>query len=161
MASKKQSIAKQRYLARRMVVQALYQRDLSGAGINDLLLQFRQVQLGEADATADSSHAHPEADQGYFQRLLGGAIEHENALIGHVEPLLNRGWGACDSVERAIMLMAAFEMGHCFEIPYKVVINEAVEQAKDMGADQSHKFINGVLDKLAKQLRAVEVGGKK
>ena len=160
MSKHNQSMAKQRYLSRRMVVQALYQRDLSDAGFTDLVLQFRQVQVGESEATADDSHAHPDADQAYFQRLLGGAIEHEENLIAQVEPLLNRSWVACDAVEKAIMLMAAFELAHCFEIPYKVIINEAVEQAKDMGADQSHKFINGVLDKLSKTMRSTEISAK-
>lgn len=96
------------------------------------------------------------ADRKYFKRLLVGAIENHAVLDGLFSPFLDREIHALNPVELAILRVGAFELVHCPEVPYKVVINEALEVAKDFGAEQSYKYINAVLDALASQLRIHE-----
>ncbi|MBI3149624.1 MAG: transcription antitermination factor NusB [Betaproteobacteria bacterium] len=95
-------------------------------------------------------------DQEYFSTLWQGVMEHAAALQIAIEPQLDRAWPEVSPVERAILLLGAFELQHRVEIPYRVVLNEAVELAKTYGGTDGHKFINGVLDQLAKGVRAAE-----
>ena len=95
----------------------------------------------------------------YFQDLLRGVPTHLNELDAALSPCLDRALASVDPVERATLRLAAYELAHHPEIPYRVVINEAVELAKVFGAEEGHKYVNGVLDKLAKKLRAVEMKG--
>jgi N utilization substance protein B len=96
-------------------------------------------------------------DSGYFRELLTGVTGNLERLDQALGPNLDRAINSVDPVERAILRLGAFELADKPEIPYRVVINEAVELAKVYGAEQGHKYINGVLDKLAQQLRAFEV----
>jgi N utilization substance protein B len=85
---------------------------------------------------------------------------HQHELDDHLAPNLDRSIAEVDPVERAILRMGAYELEFRLEIPYKVVINEAVELAKTFGAESGHKYVNAVLDKVAAKLRAAEVGRK-
>jgi N utilization substance protein B len=131
--------------ARQRAVQALYQWELTGQDVTDIESYF----LAEHDM------AH--ADTGYFSQILHGVPKHLHELEDQIDPLLDRPISQLDPVERTILRVGAFELKFCPEIPYRVVINEAVELAKTFGAEQSHKYINSILDKVARVLRAPEV----
>jgi N utilization substance protein B len=96
-------------------------------------------------------------DKELFSRLLRGALSRHTELEGLLVPHLDRPLEELSPVEFAILLLGAFELAQQIEVPYKVVINEAVELAKTFGGSDGHKFVNGVLDKLAPQLRAAEM----
>lgn len=99
-----------------------------------------------------------EADAALFDRLLTDATEHSDALRAAFEPLLDRPARALSPVEHAVILLGAAELAHHPETPYKVVINEAVELARTFGGTDGHKYVNGVLDRLAPLLRPGEAG---
>jgi len=130
--------------ARRLAVQALYQWQLAGQDIADIVTQF-------CDERQPS-----EAQREYFSELLRGVLAHLDELDDLLSPLLERPIDQVDPVERAILRVGAFELAHRPEVPYRVVINEGIELAKRFGAEQGHRFINSVLDRLARDLRAVE-----
>jgi len=130
--------------ARRCAVQALYQWQVSGNDLNDIETQFRAVPDNQ------------KADFDYFHELLHQVPAHAGELDLVLTPYLDRPIPELDPVERAILRLCAYELTHCLDVPYRVVINEGVDLAKMYGADQSHKYINGVLDKLARELRPVE-----
>ena len=97
------------------------------------------------------------ADADYFRTLLSGAIDNAEELEARIAPHLDRKIGELSPVEHGILLLGAYELMRELEVPYRVVINEAVELAKMFGGTDGHKFVNGVLDKLAPELRALEV----
>ena len=130
--------------SRELALQGLYAWQLSGEGAADL-----QSQLAE-------SKGFGRADAEYFARLLQGTIEDAAALERLIAPVLDRPLKELSPVERGILLLAAFELKHAPEIPYKVVINEAIELAKSFGGTDGHKYVNGVLDKLVSSLRPDE-----
>ncbi len=144
-APKGQARAKARSRARRLAMQAIYQWQMTGQNVSDIERQFLDEQeLGDADVD-------------YFKELLHGVPAHLDTLDAALAPALSRGIEAVDPVEQAILRLGAYEFAHHPEIPYRVVINEAVELAKTFGAEQGHRFINGVMDRLARDLRKVEV----
>lgn len=96
-------------------------------------------------------------DAEFFAALLQGAVQAAPEARTIIEPLLSRSVAELSPVEHAILLMAYFELRHGVETPYRVIINEAIELAKKYGSSDGHKFINGVLDRLAGKLRPVEV----
>ncbi|MSQ71460.1 MAG: transcription antitermination factor NusB [Betaproteobacteria bacterium] len=96
------------------------------------------------------------ADLVYFSRLLDGTIGAAGTLSAAIAPALDRKIEELSPVERAILLLGAFELKECADVPYRVVINEAVELAKRFGGTDGHKYVNGVLDKLARSLRSEE-----
>ena len=96
-------------------------------------------------------------DAEYFRTLLEGAIRSAPELEAEMGPCLDRKVSELSPVERGILLVAGFELREQLEVPYRVVINEAVELAKAYGGTDGHKFVNGVLDKLAARLRSAEV----
>lgn len=141
-------INRARHAARRLAVQALYQWQIAGDHPKDVLAQFREERpLGDADMD-------------YFRELLLGVPEHVETIDTAVAPYLDRPLDRVDPVERAILRLAVYEMMQRLDVPYRVVINEAVDLAKVFGAEQGHRFVNGVLDKAVRQLRAVELGGR-
>jgi N utilization substance protein B len=91
-----------------------------------------------------------------LQRLLSGAIEAAENLRATLSPLLDRPWPELSPVERAVLLLAAFELSAAPEVPYRVVINEAVELTKIFGGTDGHKYVNGVLDRVSRALRPAE-----
>lgn len=131
--------------ARRFALQALYQWQLSGLAVAEIETQFIQDNdLGKVDMA-------------YFHALLQEVVARAPALDTALAPLLGRSIDEVDPVERAILRMATYELIARVDIPYRVVINEAIELAKTFGAEQGHRYINGVLDRLASRLRADEV----
>jgi N utilization substance protein B len=136
-----------RAAARRNAVQALYQWEMNHQDIDRVIGEFQaeRVELQKAD-------------QDYFCILLRGVAQQRDALAGQLAPHLSRPFAQLDPVERAILLLAAFELLYRPELPWRVVVNEAVGLAKIFGAEQSHRFINGVLDGAARAMRAAEIG---
>ncbi|MES2562453.1 MAG: transcription antitermination factor NusB [Pseudomonadota bacterium] len=131
--------------SRELALQGLYQWLLAGSDAVVIA-----ALLGESDDFARS-------DVAYFRTLLNGAIDHARSLEERFAPLLDRAVKDLSPIERGILLLAGFELMHELKVPYRVVINEAVELAKVFGGTDGHKYVNGVLDKLAVQLRELEV----
>ena len=134
--------------ARRAVMQALYQWEMSGADVREVEAQF----IAEQDLS--------KADIPYFQALVHEIPAHLHEIDAIIAPLLDRPVRELDPVERAILRIGACELRYHPDIPFRVVINEGVELAKTFGAEQSHKYVNGVLDKVAHRLRVREVEKK-
>lgn len=132
--------------ARRAALQALYQWLLSGHNLREIEKQFREEQdLRKVDIE-------------YFQELLHQIPKHVDELQRLLEPLLDRPINELDPVESATLYIGLYELRYRLDIPYRVIINESVDLAKRFGASDSYKYVNGVLDQLAKQLRAMEFG---
>jgi N utilization substance protein B len=92
----------------------------------------------------------------YFQKLFRGVIEQLSSIDSAITPHLDRPLADVDPIEKAVLRVAVFELSDCPDVPYRVVINEAIELAKVFAADDSHKFVNGVLDKAVKLIRPNE-----
>lgn len=131
--------------ARELVLQGLYQRQLSGNSDEAVRLS-----LLESDTFAA-------VDASYFAELWRGASSGWEALLRSVAPHSTRPVSELSPIERAIVVIGAWELGERVEIPYRVVINEAVELAKTYGGTDGHKFVNGVLDKVARRVRSAEI----
>jgi N utilization substance protein B len=99
------------------------------------------------------------ADLDYFEDLLHGVEHHVDELDILLRPHLDREVGEVDPIERAALRLAAYELKHRLDVPYRVVINEAIEVTKRFGADHGHSYVNGVLDKVAAELRTAEKRG--
>jgi N utilization substance protein B len=132
--------------ARRRAVQALYAWELGGNPMRKVIDDFRSEQDMQI------------ADLEYFEDLLRGVEAHRAELDAGLAPLLDRDIERVDPIERAILRVSAYELKFRLDVPYRVVLNEAVEVAKRFGAEQGHTYVNGVLDKLAHAWRAVETG---
>lgn len=142
-------MSRQRSKSRSLAVQALYSWQIAGQNIQDIINQF----LAE--------HCDNKTDIDYFRELVESVPARLGTLDEALAPHLHRSINSVDPVERAILRMAAYELAEHQEIPYRVVINEAIELAKVFGGEESHKFINGVLDKAAKTLRPMELAAEK
>ena len=136
-----------RIRARRTAVQALYQWDIAGGGIEDIISEFEsdRVELKKADGS-------------YFRDILNGVVHHHAELEAEIAGVSERTVRELDPVERAILYLGAYELMHRPEVPAAVVINESIELAKMFGAEQSHRYINGVMDRLAHRMRARNAG---
>ncbi|MBN8885855.1 MAG: transcription antitermination factor NusB [Rudaea sp.] len=130
--------------ARRRALQAIYAWQLSGNSMAKVMEEFRHEQDMEV------------ADLGYFEDLLRGVNVHCAELDASLAPYLDREVAQVDPIERAALRLAAYELQHRIDVPYRVVINEAIEVTKRFGAEHGHTYINGVLDKLAAKARPVE-----
>lgn len=130
--------------ARRFALQALYQMQLSGCSASEAETQFRQ------------DFDMKRVDTRYLHDLLTGIEAEKTALTEAFSPRLDRLEAELDPLERAILLIGTFELMHRIDVPFRVVINENVELAKQFGASESHRLVNSVLDALARQFRAVE-----
>jgi len=118
--------------------------------------------VGRGDAGAIDAHmreqdAYAQCDRAHYDALLHGGIAQAGALDALLARHLDRKTSELSPVEHGALLIGAYELQHCADIPYKVVINEAVELAKTFGGTDGHKYVNGVLDKLAAGLRTAEV----
>ncbi len=131
----------ERRKARQLAVQAIYSWQMSGNNVADIEHEF----LTEQDTQG--------ADLAYFRELLTGVTTQAANLDAKLKPNLARLVEEVDQLELAILRLAAFELMHKDDVPFKVAINEAIELAKSFGAEESHKFVNGVLDKLAISLK--------
>jgi N utilization substance protein B len=138
-----------RHRAREFALQGLYQWLLNNEEATKVVNNIR------------SAHGFDKADGEYFADLLRGTIKQSVELREVFMPLVDRSIGELSPIEHAVLLMGAYELKNNVEIPYRVVINEAVELTKSFGGIDGHKYVNGVLDKLAAQLRADEVAADK
>jgi N utilization substance protein B len=137
----------QRRKARTLIVQALYQWHISKSAPLDIEAQFHEQNGGKIDWE-------------YFSEVFLEIPKQQETLDKHIGPVLDRELTSLDPVERALLYLGTFELANRIDIPYRVVINECVELAKTFGATDGHKYINGVLDKLAKTLRPLELAAK-
>ncbi len=138
-----------RHRARELALQGVYQWRVSGSDASDIEKSMQgEKNLGRYDKPM-------------FSRLLRGVIAQHDELQMLLAPHLDRPLGELSTVEFSVLLVAAFELSQQLDVPYKVVINEAVELAKTFGGTDGHKYVNGVLDKLAPKVRAVEFANSK
>ncbi len=133
-------------------------REFALQGIYQWLLNNEDS--GVIDAHIREAHGFDKADREHFDVLLHGAINQSIELRQQFSPFIDRGIAELSPIEHAALLIGAYELKNHLEIPYRVVINEAVELTKSFGGQDGHKYVNGVLDKLAAQLRVVEVSSK-
>jgi N utilization substance protein B len=138
-------VSRARSLARHKAVQALYQWQVSRQDMNEIDAQFSE----EQDMR--------KVDIAYFQELLHQVPKHLEELDAQIAPALDRTLAEVDPVERAILRIGAYELQFRPDVPYRVVINEAVELAKVFGGEQGYKYVNSVLDKVARNLRVTEM----
>lgn len=136
---------KQRQKARRLLVQALYSWDVGGSDLTTIAAEFQ----------VDNDMRN--VDTEYFREVLFGVAGHLGEVDSSYLPHLDRETEKLDPVSRAVLRLSCYEFLHHVEIPYKVVINEGVNLAKTYGPTDAFKFINGVLDRVAADSRAVEV----
>lgn len=130
--------------ARELAVQAVYSWQISQNNVSDVEVNF----------ITDNSKRRFDIE--YFQLLLRGVTANIEEIDTTISPYVDRPLDDIDQVEKSILRVAVFELKNCTEVPYKVVINEAIELAKSFAADDSHKFVNGVLDKVVKLIRPQE-----
>ena len=136
--------ARARAKARRLALQGLYQWQLSGTPALELIAEL------------NASQNVKDVDLEYFEELVRGVTAGSDGLQTLFQPHLDRPVDQIDPIERGILLIGTFELKDRIDVPYRVVLNEAVELAKDFGAEESHKYINAVLDKTAAGLRQAE-----
>lgn len=144
--SDRRQLAAERRKARHYAVQALYQWAVTGNSLGDIEKHFRE----------DFDFRGADAD--YFRELLHGVPQQLGEIEDTMEPYLDIELGKLGPVERAVLRMAVWELRNRPDVPFRVVLSEAIALAKKFGADQSHRFVNGVLDKVARELRAAEAG---
>lgn len=146
-----------RHRARELVVHGLYERQLSRRPDRDIAASML-ADPGYASAEDGSvTQSDADLDIAYFEELWRGVTGAYDALLADLAPYVERGINALAPIERAVLAIGAWELAYRFEIPYRVVINEAVELAKRYGGTDGYKFVNGVLDKFAARVRADEI----
>ncbi|TFW20902.1 transcription antitermination factor NusB [Duganella callida] len=138
-----------RHRAREFALQGLYQWLLNNESASTVVNHIR------------GAHGFDKADAEYFTALLNGAIGTSVELRATFAPLVDRGVAELSPIEHAVLLIGAYELKNNPEIPYRVIINEAVELTKSFGGIDGHKYVNGVLDKLSANLRPDEVAADK
>lgn len=148
LASRK--LASGRHKARHFAMQALYQNEFNQTSAANIEAQFR------VDFNMKGT------DLEYFRELITGVQTHAAELDAQVEPHFNNlELKECDPVTLALLRIGVYELRYRIDVPYKVAINEAVNLAKKFGPEDSHKFVNGILDKVAQQLRELEVSANR
>ena len=141
----------QRQVARKLAMIAIYQWQMTQNSYQDIYLAIQDDR--------DLSKDFRKCDPSYFQSLVRFVIENQEEVDALFVPLLDRGVDMLDQIELAALRLAATELKNHIDVPYKVVVNESVNLTKKFGADQAHKYINGVVDKMARQIRTLETGG--
>lgn len=141
--SKQKSIT--RHKARELALQAIYQWQYTQDATTEIELQFHE------------DNDMSEVDSIYFGELLHQIPRHLLEIDAHIEKVIDRPFYELNPVELAILRIAIYELIYRQDVPYKVVINEALQVTKTFGAEEGFKYVNGVLDKLAKELRALEI----
>lgn len=134
-----------RHNARHYAVQAMYQWQIAGTSLNDIEIEFTKY------------HIEKKIDMDYFRLLLHSIPEHQADLDAAMKPYLGRLHEEIDPIELAVLRLATFELIHRLDIPYRVVINEALELTKKFGSVDGFKFVNGVLDRVARKVRTTEM----
>jgi N utilization substance protein B len=130
--------------ARRLTLQALYQWHMADSAPHEIEAQFLV------------SNDMSQVDREYFHEVLNGVPSSLAELDEQISPLLDRSLKSLTPIELTILRMGTYELQHRIDVPYKVIINEGVELAKSFGANEGHRYVNGVLDKLAQKLRTKE-----
>jgi N utilization substance protein B len=133
-----------RSIARKLAMQALYQWQLTQQSAREIKNQFLE---SEDSAGTDREH---------FEELVDACIEQNASIVAALAPYLDRPLEQLDPVESAILLVGVYELQQRLDIPYRVVINEAVDLCKRFGATDAHKYVNAVLDRAAREIRAAE-----
>ncbi len=141
------SFSRMRRRARQRAMQGIYQWQLSSVDVDDIYRYF----IEEQDFA--------KVDVEYFKKLLVSVVHSVDKLDEILSPCLDRPIIEVDPIEKSILRLAAYELLECPDVPYRAVINEAIELAKTFGSDESFAYINAVLDKLGKQVRALEQTG--
>ncbi len=136
-----------RHKARSLALQALYQWHITHDSINLIEAQF----LKEANPK--------KVDVEYFSELVHGVVNNIEIITNEMTPILDRSIDELNAVELSILRLSIFELIKCLDIPYKVIINEALELTKSFGSNEGFKYVNGILDKIAKKLRKHEILG--
>lgn len=98
-------------------------------------------------------------DLEYFTELTREIPRHYDALVAGIEQAIDRDWSRIDPVEQAILLLGSYELSHCPQIPWRVVVNEGIDLCKMFGAEEAYRYVNGVLDKIAQNTRQLEIAG--
>ena len=142
-------MSRQRSRSRSLAIQALYQWQLAGQDIGTIIEHF----MIEQDAK--------KFDSEYFTELVRAVPTRLDELDAALAPCVDRALESVDPVERAILRLGTYELIEHPEIPYRVIINEAVELAKTFGAEKGHRYVNGVLDKAARSLRPIEAAARR
>jgi N utilization substance protein B len=135
--------------ARRRALQALYAWQMSNSPVDKVIEQFQAEQDMEI------------ADLEYFEALVRGVAAHVDELDAVLSKFIDRTMAQVDPIERAVLRIAGFELAYRVDVPYRVVINEAIETTKRFGAEHGHTYVNGVLDRAAAEWRAQEIAGAK
>lgn len=131
--------------ARRYVLQAMYQWQIAGTAIPDIEAEFLNY------------HIDKKLDLSYFKELLHGIPRCQHELDQTMQPYLGRPLQEIDPIELAVLRLAIYELVKRLDVPYRVIINEALELTKKFGSVEGHKFVNGVLDRVAKKTRTIEL----
>ena len=143
-SASKKSVARARGKSRRLAMQAIYQWQMTGDSITDIKHQFFEA------------NDFSVIDSDYFTELVSGIVSSISKLDPMLEKYMPRAVESVDPVERAILRMAAYEFVNRFDVPYRVILDEAINITKEFCAENSHTFVNGVLDKVAKEVRHIE-----
>ncbi len=134
--------------ARKCAVQALYQWQISGASLNSIETYFLEEQHLKG------------AQKSYFSEIFHGVPQQLDRIDAALAEFVDRPVEKIDPVERAILRIGTYELINRLDTPYRVIINESVNLAKFFGAEGSHKYVNGILDKLSQKQRALEIAAK-
>ena len=135
--------------SRELALQGIYQWIYTGQAAKEVLKHLAELE------------GYAGADREFLEAELAGTISHAKSLRAELEPLVDRKWDEVSPIERAILMIGAWELMHQKEIPYRVTINEAIELGKRFGGTDGHKYVNGVLDRLAGNVRPDEVAEKR
>jgi len=135
--------------ARRLAMQAIYEWQMTANDPQSIINLTRTEQNMR------------NVDNDYFAELVMNITSKVTELDEHLKPLLGRDLDEVDPVEKAVLRLGIYELAYRPDVPYKVVINEAVELTKTFGAEQGHRFVNGLMDKLSEKLRPVEMAANK
>jgi N utilization substance protein B len=137
-----------RHAARRLALQALYQRQLTQDDINTLQTQYL------------TEEACARIDIDYFKQLLEHIMEHQESIDNYIQQYSSRPLADVGPIELSALRIGIYELIYCLDVPYRVVINEAIELSKKFGAVESHKYVNGILDKVALTSREIEINSR-
>lgn len=146
---KKPSRSQMRSASRSFALQAVYQWQMNQSSVNEIEAQFAV------------DHDLSSCDKSYFRELLYGVASKAKALDEKFEQYLDRSLSELDAIELATLRIGTFELVERLDVPYRVAINEGVELAKSFGASESHKYVNGILDKLAQHVRREEIAARR
>ena len=150
--------ANQRGAARLAAVQALYQMDLAGTGLNDIMAEFESHWLG---GEVEGAQYRP-AESAYFRDIVGGVVREQSKLDPQIDGALTRGWPLkrIEAVLRAVLRAGAYELAHRPDVPARVVMSEYADVAGAFVDDKETGMVNAVLDQLAHEMRAAEFTGQ-